>query len=246
MAALNPASPIPLYAQLAEQLMARIRSGEYEEGARLPSENTLASDYGIGRPTVRQATETLIRRGVLTRRRGAGTFVQETAAHVDLFSLGGTLKSFSSRGIVLKTKLVKRARRTRIRESLDPAHPLVGRESFHLMRLGSVKRTPVLLEELWFDAEVFDAFDKLSLAGHSLSEVVASRYRLEPSSADQSFRVEALEAEDAALLSLPVGSAVLHVERTLHFPTAARAVHARMKCRTDDFTFSQRIGGQHG
>jgi GntR family transcriptional regulator len=246
MSSLNPASPIPLYAQLADQLLAQIRAGDYAEGERLPSEHALADDYGIGRPTVRQATETLIRRGILARRRGAGTFVRERSAHVDLFSLGGTLKSFSAQGIQLKTRLVKRAKRVRVEEAAEPEHPLAGREVYRLARLGSDSRTPVLLEELWLDANVFPGFDRLPLAGRSLSEVVATRYRLEASSADQSFRVESVGPEDASLLSVVVGSPVLNVERTLHFPTAAAAVFVRMKCRTDNFTFSQRIGGEHG
>jgi GntR family transcriptional regulator len=58
---LNPQSPIPLYHQLADILMAGIRSGDYPTGHRIPSEPQLAKDYGIGRPTVRQAIDVLVR-----------------------------------------------------------------------------------------------------------------------------------------------------------------------------------------
>ena len=54
---LNPNSPIPLYHQLAEILQNRIRSGVYPPGEMIPSEIGLAKQYGIGRPTVRQAME---------------------------------------------------------------------------------------------------------------------------------------------------------------------------------------------
>ena len=62
---LNPGSPLPLYRQLADWLLARMRSGEYPPGSRIPSEPALARRFGIGRPTVRQATDLLVRRRCL-------------------------------------------------------------------------------------------------------------------------------------------------------------------------------------
>lgn len=244
MPALNPASAVPLYAQLAEHLLLKIRSGDYPAGARIPSEHSLATQYGIGRPTVRQATETLIRRGVLARRRGAGTFVREQGAHVDLFSLGGTLRSFSSQGIELHTELLEAPRRLRL-SAREQEHPLSGREVYRLTRRGQVDGKPVLLERMWFDAEVFPKLDGLDLAGRSLSEAVRQHYGMEPVGAEQSFRVEVPNSTRARSLGLGSGQPVLRVDRILHFPTASAAVFAQMHCRTDRFTFSQRIGGEH-
>ena len=84
MPSLNSSSPLPLYHQLAELLQERIRSGEYPAGVRIPSEPELARTYGIGRPTVRQATDVLVRRQLVERRRGSGTFVVEPPEQVDL------------------------------------------------------------------------------------------------------------------------------------------------------------------
>src|SRR5438046_1919076 len=83
---LNPGSPLPLYQQLAELLSREIASGSLEPGARLPSELELARRHDIGRPTVRQATELLVQRGLAERRRGSGTFVRQAPRRVDLFS----------------------------------------------------------------------------------------------------------------------------------------------------------------
>src|SRR5215510_13494438 len=96
---LDAASPLPLYHQLAEDLFAQIRGSSLGAGEKLPSEHELAERYGVARPTVRQATDVLIRRGVLTRKRGSGTFVRQVPAQVDLFSLAGTLVSFDRGGI---------------------------------------------------------------------------------------------------------------------------------------------------
>jgi GntR family transcriptional regulator len=60
----------------------------------LPSEHELARQFRVGRPTVRQATELLVRRGMIERRRGSGTLVRPARPEVDLFTLSGTIAAF--------------------------------------------------------------------------------------------------------------------------------------------------------
>jgi DNA-binding FadR family transcriptional regulator len=65
----------PLADQAAELLLARIRAGEWELGAKLPGETSLGPQLGVGRSTVREAIRQLAGRGVLATRQGAGVFV---------------------------------------------------------------------------------------------------------------------------------------------------------------------------
>lgn len=238
---LDAASPLPLYHQLAEQLFSDIRAGLYAPGTRIPSEHQLAEAFKLGRPTVRQATDSLIQRGILVRRRGSGTYVRSVPAQVDLFSLAGTLVSFEAQGIQLQSEVD----RPRLELVSEAEHPLNGRRAVRVVRLSRVEEQPVLLEEIDFDAERFPGLAKLSLKNQSLSEIVERRYRMRAQSADQSFRVQRLKREQAALLALQPGSPILLVERTLNFALAPQAVFARMYCRTDRFVFSQRVGAQH-
>lgn len=235
---------MPLYHQLAEDLLAQIRSGGYGAGERLPSEHELAERYGVGRPTVRQATDVLVQRGLLTRKRGSGTFVRQVPAQVDLFSLAGTLVSFDRGGLDSRSKLLADPVQ---RTVADPRHPMNGRPSAYVVRLSEVDSVPVLLEEIDFDLRYFPGFTALPLQGRSLSEVVQQHYRMRPQSADQSFRVTLLDAEHAQVFAVPPQTPLLQVDRTLHFALAESAVFARMYCRTDRLTFSQRLqGNQHG
>ena len=61
--------------QAARLLLERIRAGEWQIGAKLPSETTLGPQLGVGRSTVREAIRHLAGRGVLQTRQGAGVFV---------------------------------------------------------------------------------------------------------------------------------------------------------------------------
>lgn len=64
--------------QAAELLRARIVNGEWEVGAKLPGETTLAAQLGIGRSTIREAVRTLAGLGMLESRQGAGVFLRST------------------------------------------------------------------------------------------------------------------------------------------------------------------------
>lgn len=238
---LDAASPVPLYHQLAERLFSEIREGRYAPGSKLPSEHELAETFKLGRPTVRQATASLIQRGLLERRRGSGTYVRSVPAAVDLFGLHGTLTSFEAHGITLASDVGKP--RTEMID--EPGHPMHEREAVRITRVSRVDEEPVLIEELDFDAEHFPGLAKLVRKDKSLSDIVERHYRMRPESADQSFCVVKLSRAQAAELALPAGSPILRVDRTLHFSLAPSAAFARMYCRTDRFVFSQRIGAQH-
>lgn len=55
-----------LYQEVLDRLMERIRKGEIPPGEHLPSERELMDFYGVGRPAVREALQTLERAGIVT------------------------------------------------------------------------------------------------------------------------------------------------------------------------------------
>ncbi len=63
--------------QIVRQLAGLIKSGDLKPGDRLPAERTLASEFGVGRPTLREALRALQLLGILDIRHGGGVFVAE-------------------------------------------------------------------------------------------------------------------------------------------------------------------------
>ncbi|MBU2509872.1 FadR family transcriptional regulator [bacterium] len=61
--------------QIFEQIRDMIYRGEYSPGQRLMSERDLATLFGVGRPTVREAIQKLIDQGLIESKRGVGAFV---------------------------------------------------------------------------------------------------------------------------------------------------------------------------
>lgn len=238
---LNFESPIPLYRQLAEVLLNQIRLGEYPPGSRLPSENNLAARYGIGRPTARQATELLVRKRILIRKRGSGTFVLREQKEVDLFSLAGTISSFHQKGIPIKTRILQKTRLKTIGD--DSENPFANQEAYSLSRLSRVEDRPVLIEDIYLHPTLFVGIDRFDLAGRSLSQIVAEQYYMRPSGGKQNFRIGYLTGKKASKLDIRPETPILTVKRFLHFAQARNAIYAELYCRTEHFVFSQTIGG---
>ena len=72
---INKASPVPLYAQFAQELRNCIYNGSLESGSKLPSENQFSEQYGLSRMTVRNALSQLAHEGYIEKLQGKGTFV---------------------------------------------------------------------------------------------------------------------------------------------------------------------------
>ena len=63
--------------QVVQKLQALIEQRNLKQGDRLPAERQLATSLGISRPSLREAIQQLISLGVLSSRRGDGTYIQQ-------------------------------------------------------------------------------------------------------------------------------------------------------------------------
>lgn len=68
-------APEAPFQQLAGILRARVGRGDWKANRAIPSENTLADEYGLSRPTVRRAIAVLTEEGHLYAVSGRGTYV---------------------------------------------------------------------------------------------------------------------------------------------------------------------------
>jgi len=68
-------SPVPLWFQIAERLRTAIETEQLKPGERLDNEIDLSERFGVSRPTVRQAIQALVQKGLVVRQRGVGTIV---------------------------------------------------------------------------------------------------------------------------------------------------------------------------
>src|SRR6187455_917489 len=143
--------PRRLYRQIADQIRALIRAGEYGVGARLPPERDLAKQLGVSRPSVREALIALEVEGLVEVRIGSGIYVQpggvETAAHGPHEAEAGPFELLRARYVIeaecaaLAAKSAKKVQVQAIADALDVMQhemdtgehqPLSGDRLFHM------------------------------------------------------------------------------------------------------------------
>ena len=81
---LNHSSPTPLYYQLRQMIRNNIVDGVWQDGMMLPSETQLATELKLSRQTVKQAYDGLVQEGLVSRKRGKGTYVTYRQAEFNI------------------------------------------------------------------------------------------------------------------------------------------------------------------
>jgi len=71
----------PLHRRIASDIERRIATGEWQPGFRVPTEADLIAEYGCARMTVSRAISDLASRGLVIRRKRAGTVVAHPPVH---------------------------------------------------------------------------------------------------------------------------------------------------------------------
>ena len=98
-------SPIPVYYPLKNDFIKKIASGVWKAGECISSERELCEIYDVSRMTIRQAIGELVQEGILTRKKGKGTFVCEQKVNQkDMMSFTEMIKQS---GRSLETKVVE-------------------------------------------------------------------------------------------------------------------------------------------
>ncbi len=153
-AVLSRSSPEPLYRQLASHLENEVRSGRLKRGDRLESEELLAARFQVSRITLRQAVAELVRKQLLVRKQGKGTFVTTPAVRHDLRRSHGLLGSLFAQAEhasarLLRFELIVPAAETAASLGLAPDE-----RALRLDRLYLIDGRPVALVQAWLAPEV--------------------------------------------------------------------------------------------
>lgn len=162
---------IPLYRQVKEHILARIRSGEWTPGGRIPSENRLTRDLGVSRMTAHRALRELTAEGWIERVQGAGTFVAQSKPQLQALAAQDLATEIRARGHHHSAKVyILRSERVGLAgQALLDLPP--GSEIFHSLIVHRENGVPVLLEDRYVNA---------TLAPHYLEQdftrITASQY----------------------------------------------------------------------
>jgi DNA-binding GntR family transcriptional regulator len=229
-------SPVPLYFQASQQLEAAIRGGMLRPGARLANENQLAAEWGLSRPTVRQAIQHLVDQGLLVRKRGVGTQVvqpQVVRRSLELTSLHDDLVAAGQRP---RTEVLEC---TRIPASPEVAKELAlapGTEVIRLHRLRHTGDQPLALMTNYLPGDLLPlTCDQLTSEGlYAVLRSAGINLRI----AHQTIGARPASATEAELLSEPVAAPLLTMTRTAYDDKGRAVEHGSHIYRATRYAFT--------
>lgn len=213
--AVDRASVVPLYVQLADGIERAITDGRLGPGHPLSSEAEIHKQYGFSVATVKRAVGRLVDRGVLVRRRGVGTSVVADAGPEPRFlSLYDELRRI---GRVVSTDVLRAEVRPAGCAEAAALRIEPGRSVLYLERVRRADGEPVALLHTWV-ATGYEGIEPSALIGSGLHQLLGLRGS-GPVGATQDFGARSASVEEARLLAVPAGSPLLVIRRTAHLDT---------------------------
>lgn len=236
---LERSSHVALYQQIAQRLEQDIGRRRLHPFQRLPSEAELMAHYGVSRVTVRQAIELLVRRGLVIRKHGKGTFVTGPALDHDLHELRGIYETIQATGMSLRTRLLDFA----LYPPPEPVRRLLRARDrlLRLKRLYLVDELPLGLIVCWFPpaAATLTYQDAQSNTIYGLLQ----RLQLDVARADVTISGRTAGRRLGRLLGCPVSAPLLVLERTSYGADGTEREFTRFYVRSDGYRFTLSLQG---
>ena len=231
------ASSVPLYIQIAENLISKIESGDLKPGDKLPSERSLGEQYSVQRATVRQALDVLEHHGLIIRKRGSGTFIAKAKIEREATRLFAFTKIMSSRGFLTGAKILsfseqKADARASRKLSIDIGQPI-----YYIHRLRLLDNEPMMLEKIQLPKHIFPKIDQYDFEKRSLFEIMENEYSRVVTSAEQVLEAVPASEYEINVLGMPPGSSIMMEERVSRDQFGMTVEFSRDLYRGDRFRF---------
>jgi GntR family transcriptional regulator len=209
----------PLYQQIKALILQSLRAGEWRPAQPIPSESELAIRYQVSQGTVRKAIDELAMENLLIRKQGVGTFVathHEEQVQYRFLKLVPNERSHHAKPNVPPTRHIlwcKTAKASaEVAQNLGLAK---GGGVVHIRRILSFDAKATILEDLFLPQNPFQGLnaDELRLYPGPTYGLFETRFGVRMVRAQEKIRAVSANDKVAELLQVPVGTALLSVQR---------------------------------
>lgn len=199
------------YVQLAGLFRARIETGIWGQGERIPTVGELAEECGVARETVRQSLGILDQEGLIQRFRAKGTFVTGSVRnslwcelHTDFL---GLLQAREGAEI----ELMAEERRVQISGSVDFGTPQPAYR--HLRRRHSRQNQPYMIADVYIDERLIDRIPRAAFTTKTALKLVADIPGVDLADVEQIMTIGAADIAASDALQMPMNAPVAQVNR---------------------------------
>jgi len=208
---LDRRSPLPLWAQLRDDLRRRVEEGEFVE--EFPSEMELVDSYRVSRNTVRDALRRLRAEGTVVAGRGRRP---RLGGQAEIEQPIGALYSLYSSVEAAGLEPTSLVRSLSVRYDPEVAANLElpsDTALVHLERLRLANDEPLAIDRVWFPAEIAEPLLKVDFTRVGFYDELASRTGIRLTGGRERFRAMTPSRSERSLLELPPGVAAFAIER---------------------------------
>jgi GntR family transcriptional regulator len=203
---------VPLHRQLFLVLHDEIARGALAPGDALPTEQSLCDQFRVSRITVRRALADLADQGFIERRQGVGSFVRQRGRSDRAHPAGSYMDNLRQTQFQTFIDVVEHDIRTppsAIGDALGCADAMQ-----HILRVRRERRTdePLMITEAWLPTDLSEVLSASALRETPLYELLSGA-GIVVDRMQHEITAEIAGPRNGALLDVPIGSALLRVNR---------------------------------
>ncbi|MEA4898807.1 GntR family transcriptional regulator [Bacillota bacterium Meth-B3] len=204
----------PAYARVYNQLRRQIIEGEYGIGELLPTEPELEKMFSVSRTTVRRAVDILSREGFLRTKQGRGTEVLNYNTQQNLNTVTSLTETLERKGYRVYAKsmhidYVEAFPKIAAALRIEPGQKVV-----RIQRIQMADESPIAIMYNYIRCELVPNIEKFSGKFSSLYAFLEEHYGIVLDSAVDHITARTATFEEAEMLGVPVGTALVYMMRT--------------------------------
>jgi GntR family transcriptional regulator len=233
----------PLYMNIYNDIVNKIRPGGWEENSILPAERALCQIYNVSRTTVRRALKRLEQENYIFKKHGDGNFVKPHVFEQPLAQFYSFTNTLKNDGVIIENLIVDYDVSLPSPELIkimrcDPM------DRFHkLTRLRSAKEYPLMLETTYLPKSRFSQIDIDWLQNHSLYNYLSQQYNMRVDGGTEVFCPVLPNTKERLLLHIPANLPCMSIER-FSYENNALIEYTKSIVRGDKYKFKVELAGE--
>ncbi|MDP1598864.1 histidine utilization repressor [Phenylobacterium sp.] len=204
-------APASLQKRIRTEIEAKILSGEWGPGYRIPFEHELTVQYGCSRMTVSKAISALAEAGLVVRRRRAGSFVARPKVHSAVLDIPDLRSEIEGRGEAYAFKLVSCTPRAPKAKNVEEIELARGGDLLALRGVHFANGRPFAIEDRLISLTAAPLARNADFAAHPPGAWLLEH--IPWTEAENRISAMGADNDSANLLAIAPGTACLAVER---------------------------------
>jgi len=235
---MDPASYVPYYMQIVDQVRDLIKKNKLIQGEVFCSEGELAEALGISKMPVRQAFQKLRSEGLLIIAKGKRPIIGSGRVPWNFQQLRGFSEEMRRRGLSPSARLLSMSLEEPDLEVAQALKLSPGEKVYCARRLRSINGDPVAVVTSHLPARIFSGIDKQDLENQSLYSIFERVYKRKLHWAEEMIGAKVAEEEEASVLQTSSGSALLVIRETTFDSQSVPIEYSLSLLRADRYTAS--------